>query len=128
MSDLNQFLNQGTSADDLAHSNGYANVANGAGAGGLSMEERRKRLNQPRVIGAYKYSKLGSMGTSSKAKTVGQQRGRVYDASSETFVDDAAISNRQQGDVKDSTQVDKGSIEKRQHYIEPPSRGYDKYA
>lgn len=128
MADLNQFLNQGLDADDVAHSNGYANVAGGASAGGLSMDERRKRLNQPRVVGEYKYSHLGTQGSSSKAKTADQQKGRVYDASSGSFVDDAAIGNRQKGDIKNSSQVDTQSIEKRQRFIEPPSRGYDKYA
>lgn len=127
MTDLNQFLNQGMSADDVAHTNGYANIAGGAGAGGLSMEERRKRLNRPRVIGEYAHSRLGSQGSAVKAKTADQQHGRVYDASTDSFSDSAAISNRQQGGIKDSGQIER-SVEKRQHFVEPPSRGYDKYA
>lgn len=127
MSDLNQYLNQGIGADDVAHTNGYANAANGAGAGGLSMEERRKRLNQPRVVGEYKYSRLGSQGSSSKAKTIDQKSGRAYDASTGGFTDGAIVGNRQKNNV-DSNQVDTKSVEKRQRFVEPPSRGYDKFA
>jgi hypothetical protein len=127
MADLNQFLNQDTNGDNIAHSNGYANIAGGAGAGGLSMEERRKRLNQPRIVGEYKHSRLGLQGSSQKAKTADQQRGRVYDVSSGVFVDDAAVSNRQKNDIKDSSQIDTKSIERRQRFNEPPGRGYDKF-
>ncbi len=128
MADLNQFLNQDLSADDVAHSSGYANAAGGAGAGGLSMEQRRKLLNQPRVVGAYQYSRLGRQGSSSKARTADQKHGRVYDASSDNFVDKASTSNRQHGGVKDPSQVDTKSVERRQHFIEPPTRSHDPYA
>lgn len=128
MADLNQFLNQGLSADDVAHTNGFGAAAGGAGAGGLSMAKRRQLLNQPRVVGSYQYSRLGRQAMSSKARTADQTRGRVYDASSDSFSDAAATSNRQQGGVQDRTQVDTKSVERRQHFVEPPSRGYDKYA
>ncbi len=132
MADLNQFLNQDMSADDVAHTSGYADAAGGAGAGGLSMEQRRKLLNQPRVVGSYRYSHLGRQGSGVKARTVDQQRGRVYDPSSDNFSDDAKTSNRQHGGIKDNTQIDTKSVERRQHFIEPSSRpapkGYDKYA
>ncbi len=131
MADLNQFLNQDLTADDVTHSNGYANVAGGAGAGGLSMEQRRKILNQPRVVGAYQYSRLGRQGSAVKARTAGQSRGRVYDASSDSFDDKANVSNRQTADIKDRSKIDTKSIDRRQHFIEPTSRpaprGYDKY-
>lgn len=127
MADLNQFLNKDLTADDVSHSNGYGAVAGGGGAGGLSMEQRRKLLNQPRVVGAYQYSRLGRQGASVKARTADQQRGRVYDASSGDFSDDASYSNRQQGGIKDRTQIDTKSVERRQHFIEPPTRNYDKY-
>jgi hypothetical protein len=128
MTDLNQFLNQDMTADDVAHTSGYADAAGGAGAGGLSMEQRRKLLNQPRVVGAYQYSRLGRQGSSVKARTADQGRGRVYDASSDSFGDDAATSNRQQGGIKDSGQIDTKSVERRQHFVEPPTRSFDKYA
>ena len=63
MADLNQFLNRDLTADDVLHSNGYANAAGGGGAGGLSMDQRRKLLNQPRVVGSYQYSRLGRQGS-----------------------------------------------------------------
>ncbi len=128
MADLNQFLNKDLNADDIVHSNGYGAVAGGGGAGGLSMEQRRKLLNQPRVVGAYQYSRLGRQGSSSKARTADQARGQVYDASTDSLSDSAVTSNRQQGGVKDQSQIDTKSIERREHFIEPPSRGYDKFA
>ena len=132
MADLNQFLNKDLTADDVAHSNGYASVAGGGGAGGLSMERRRQLLNQPRVVGAYQYSRLGRQGSAVKARTADQDRGRVYDASSDSFDDKANVSNRQANDIKDRSKIDTKSIDRRQHFIEPASRpkpaGYDKYA
>ena len=129
MADLNQFLNQDMTADDVAHSNGYGAIAGGGGAGGLSMEQRRKLLNQPRVVGAYQYSRLGRQGSSVKARTADQSKARVYDASSDSFTDNAGYArNRQQGSVQKPAQVETQSVERRQHFIEPPSRTYDKYA
>jgi hypothetical protein len=128
MADLNQFLNKDLTADDVAHSNGYGAVAGGGGAGGLSMDQRRKLLNQPRVVGAYQYSRLGRAGSSVKARTADQSRGRVYDANSDTMSDSAITSNRQQGGVQDKSQIDTKSVERREHFIEPPSRTYDKYS
>ncbi len=133
MADLNQFLNQDLTADDVAHSNGYGAVAGGGGAGGLSMEQRRKLLNQPRVVGAYQYSRLGRQGSSLKARTADQSagNGRVYDASRGGFNDESASkygNNRQQSGVQDRNQIDTKSVERRQHFIEPPSRGYDKFS
>lgn len=128
MANLNQFLNQGMSADDVAHSSGYANVAGGGGAGGLSMEQRRKLLNQPRVVGSYQYSRLGRQGSSIKARTADQKQSRAYDASSGTFSDGASYGNRQKGGISNAVQTDTRSVERRQHFIEPPARNYDKYA
>ncbi|MFZ2544445.1 MAG: hypothetical protein WAW80_00495 [Candidatus Saccharimonadales bacterium] len=128
MADLNQFFNQDLTADDVAHSNGYGAVAGGGGAGGLSMEQRHKLLNQPRVIGAYQYSRLGRQGSAIKSRTADQKVGRAYDASSDSFDDKAAFSNRENSAIKDRSQIDTKSIERREHFIEPPARGYDKYA
>lgn len=128
MADLNQYLNQGLGADDVAHSNGFGAVAGGGGVGGLSMEQRRKLLNQPRVVGAYHYSRLGRQSAAVKARTAEQNRGRAYDANSDTFSDGAITSNRQPGGLKDPRQTDSKSIERRQNYIEPSPRNYDKYA
>ena len=91
------------------------------------MDERQRRLNNPRVVGAYQYSRLGRQGSAMKARTADQTKGRTYDASSGTFSDAAGYSNRQQGGIKDQTQIDTNSIEKRQHFVEPPTRNYDKY-
>ena len=80
------------------------------------MEQRRKLLNQPRVVGEYRNSKLGRQGSSVKARTADEDRGRVYDAGSDNFDDSAKVSNRQQGGIKDERKIDK-SVERRQHYI-----------
>ena len=128
MADLNQFIDPDLTTNDVLHSNGYGAVAGGGGAGGLSMDQRRKLLNQPRVVGSYQYSRLGRQGSSYKARTADQDRNRRYDASSDTFSDDTATNNRQKSGIKDRSQVDVKSVERRQHFIEPPSRGYDKFA
>jgi hypothetical protein len=131
MADLNQFLNKDLTSNDMSHSNGLGAVAGGGGAGGLSMEERQRRLNQPRVLGAqgrYEYSRLGRQGSAVKARTADQDKKRSYDASTDTFSDSASYSNRQTSAIKDESQIDTKSIEKRQHFIEPPSRTHDKYA
>lgn len=124
MPDLNQFLGNAQSSDDIGHTSGYG----AGGAGGLSMDQRRKLLNQPRVVGAYQYSRLGRAGSSMKARTADQAQSRAYDASSDTFSDGGVTSNRQQGGIQDRSQIDTKSVERREHFIEPPSRGYDKYA
>lgn len=126
MADLNQFLNQGLSADDIAHTNGYGVVAGGGGADGLSMEKRRQLLNQPRVVGAYQYSRLGRQSSSVKSRTADQSRARVYDASSDSFTDSGRVGNRQSNQSNGQGGVAK-SVERRQHYVEPPTRKYDRF-
>lgn len=125
MANLNQFLNQGMSADDVAHSSGYASIAGGGGAGGLSMEQRRKLLNQPRIVGAYQHSRLGRQGSSVKARTADQHRARTYDVSTGEFADGSPSGNRQRGGLKEA-QVDK-TVERRR-FVEPPARNYNKYS
>lgn len=124
MTDLNQFLNQDMTADDANHTSGIG----AGGAGGLSMEQRRKLLNQPRVVGAYQYSRLGRQGSSAKVRTVGEDGKRVYDVSNDSFTNTSTPGNRHQGDVKELPKQDAQSVERRQHFIEPPKRGYDKYS
>jgi hypothetical protein len=132
MADLNQFLNKDLSADDVLHSSGYANVAGGAGAGGLSMDQRKKLNNSVRVVGDYQRSQLGSRMAGSKARTADQNRGRVYDPNNDSFDDSARTTNRENAAIKDRGEVDQQSIDRRQHFIEPSSRpaprGYDKFA
>ena len=128
MTDLNQFLNKGLTANDVTHTNGYASIASGAGAGGLSMTQRQKFRNQPRTVGEYRYSRLGSQGSSVKVRTADQKRGRVYDASNDTFDDSAVTGNRRHGGVSKLSGADGRSIERRQHFIEPPARTHDRYA
>lgn len=128
MPDLNHYLNQGLSAEDVAHSNGYGVVAGGGGAGGLSMDQRRRLLYQPRVVGAYQHSRLGRQGSAIKSRTANQHRGRAYDASSGIFHDSAVTSVRKPGGVKEQRPADSQSIDRRQRFIEPTPRNYDKYA
>lgn len=129
MADLNQFINsQGLSADDVSHSSGFGAVAGGGGAGGLSMEQRRKLLNQPRVVGAYNKSVLGRQRGTSVAKTADQKSGAVYDPSTGQTSETASYggNNRQSSAISDAGQIDQ-SVERRQHFIEPTPRNYDKY-
>ena len=128
MANLNQFLNKGLTADDMAHTSGYASVAGGAGAGGLSMDMRRKFLDQPRTVSAYQYSRLGRQGSAVKSRTADQKHDRAYDASSDTFSDKARTGNRQHGGMKDQSKIDSLSIERRQHFVEPSTRVHDKYS
>lgn len=128
MSNLDQFLNQDLSANDVTHSNGYGVVAGGGGAGGMSMEQRRQLQNRPRIVGEYKFSHFGRRGSSIKSRTADGKAGRAYDPNTDTFSDDAKYSNRQAAGIKDNRQIDQKSIDRRQHFIEPPTRNYDKYS
>lgn len=127
MADLNQFLNQDLTAGDVTHSSGIGSVAGGGGAGGLSIDRRRELMNKPRVVGVYRYSRLGRQGSAVKPRAANQKVDRAYDASSDSFSSGATYSNRQRGGIKDRDQVDNGSIDRRQHFIEPPTRKYDRY-
>lgn len=131
MASLDQFLNSDLNADDVSHSSGYIGAGGaGGGAGGLSMDARRKLLNQPRVVGSYTESQLGRRFHGAKARTADQTRGRVYDPNTESFADGAKFSNRQKGGIG-ADKVD-ASIAKRQHFVEPSARpkpqGYNPYA
>jgi hypothetical protein len=92
------------------------------------MEQRRKLLYQPRVVGAYQYSRLGRQGSAVKSRTANEHRGRVYDASSNIFHDSAVTSVRKPGGAKEQRPADSHSIDRRQRFIEPTHRNYDKYA
>lgn len=130
MVSLNDFIDPDLTANSVAHTSGYvSNSGAGAGGGGLSMEQRRKQMYGRQIVGSYSQSQLGSRYASAKARTADQKRGRVYDASSDTFEDNAKFSNRRQGSgsVKDRSQVDSSSINRRQHYIELPRRGYNPF-
>ncbi len=130
MTSLDQFLNSDLNADDVTHSSGYVGAGGvGGGAGGLSMEQRRKLLNQPRVVGSYTESQLGRRFQGAKARTADQKQSRVYDPNTDSFSDNARYGNRQKGGIG-ADKVD-ASIAKRQHFVEPSSRpkpqGYNPY-
>ncbi len=127
MVSLNEFIDPDLSAADVQHSNGYANAAGGAGAGGLSMEQRRQALRQPRTVGSYQHSHLGRRHNALKARAVDQSKGRAYDASSDRFTDKAKVAGRRKAGANDATQIDK-SVSRRQNFVEPPKRGYNPYA
>lgn len=129
MADLNQFLNQDLTLNDVNHSSAYGAAAGGGGAGGLSMDQRSKLLNQPRVVGAYQYSRIGRQGPAVKARTASQTKARVYDPNTDAFQDDSSYggNNRESSSIKNDKQIDK-NIERRQHFVEPPKRNYDKFA
>lgn len=127
MADLNQFLNKDMSIGDVQHSNGFGVVAGGGGAGGISIDRRRELNARSRLVGSYRHSQLGSRGAAVKSRTADQQRGRMYDANTDSFTDSAVHANRQRGSVKDGNKIDTRSIERRQAFVEPRARKYDKY-
>lgn len=134
MVNLNDFIDPDLTTSDVVHSSGYAQAASGgaigaAGStGGLSMDQRRKLMYGRQMVGSYAQSQLGRRFGTHKARTADQKRGRVYDASTDTFSDDSKLGNRQSGGVKDRTQIDTSSIERRQRFIEPPKRNYNPYS
>ncbi len=129
MPNLNDFIDPDLKASDVVHSSGYASAATdgmGAGGGGMTLDQRRELANRQRTVGAYMYSHLGRRQAAVKARTADQKSGRVYDASSDTFDDRAKFSNRQRGGLA-KDKVD-SSVDRRQHFVEPPSRGHNPYA
>jgi hypothetical protein len=130
MVNLDDFIDPDLKTSDIVHSNGYAQAASGgigAGGGGLSMDQRRKLLYGRQIVGSYAQSQLGRRYGAAKARTADQKRGRVYDASVDSFDGKAKFSNRQNSAIKDQRQIDTASIERRQRFIEPPRRNYNPY-
>lgn len=130
MPNLNDFIDPDLTAADVVHSNGYASAAAsgmGAGAGGLSLDQRRQLANRQRTVGAYVYSHLGRRQSALKARTADQKAGRVFDASSGNFEDRAKFSHRQRGGASPGGSTE-ASVAKRQRFIEPPARGHNPYA
>ena len=130
MASLNDFIDPDLTTSDVVHSSGYAQAASdgiGAGGGGLSMEQRRKLMYGRQIVGSYAQSHLGHRFGAHKARTADQKQGRVYDASADSFDDKAGFGNRRGGGIKDRTQVDTASIQRRQRFIEPPKRNYNPY-
>ena len=129
MVSLNDFIDPDLTTNSIAHTSGYvAGSGLGAGGGGMSIEQRRKQMYGRQIVGSYRQSQLGSRSAGVKARTADQKRGRVYDASSDTFEDKAKFSNRRPGGgTKERSQVDTSSIDRRQHFIEPPRRGYNPF-
>jgi hypothetical protein len=131
MANLNDFIDPDLTTADIVHSSGYAQVASGgtigAGGGGLSMEQRRKQMYGRQIVGTYAQSQLGRRYGVSKARTADQKKGRLYDASSDSFSDKTGFSNRQGSGIKDRSKIDTASIQRRQHFVEPPHRGYNPY-
>ena len=129
MASLNDFINPDLKTSDITHSSGYvSNSGAGLGAGGLSLVQRGQLANKPRIVGSYAMSHLGRRYGAAKARTVDDKSGgRAYDANADTFQDQATYgSNRQSGKIADKAQIDK-SVERAQHFVEPPSRNYNPY-
>lgn len=126
MASLNDFIDPNLTTNDVLHSSGYAQTAGGAGAGGLSMEQRRKMMYGRQMVGSYAQSQLGRRYGSVKARTADQKKGRVYDASADKFDDKAGFGNRRAASL-DKSKVDTPSIARRQAFIEPPKRNYNPF-
>lgn len=139
MANLNQFIDPDLTAGDVTHSSAYGQAAGGGGYGGISMDARRQKLNQPRVVGAYAQSSLGSRNSAAKTKAVGGTGSSVFDPSTGEFVpappsadaakDTGAVegSNRQHGGVKDPGQIE-SNVARRQQFTEPKPRNYNPYS
>ena len=126
MASLNDFIDPDLTTDDVLHSSGYAQAAGGAGAGGLSMEQRRKMMYGRQMVGSYAQSQLGRRYGAAKARTADQKKGRMYDASADKFDDKAGFGNRRAASL-DKSKVDTPSIARRQAFIEPPKRNYNPF-
>ncbi len=122
MPNFSQFLNEDQGSGLDIHSSAYGAAARGASTGGLSLDARRKLINQPRVISPYKNSHLGN--NRNRLDTTRP----ILNLGGDDKVDDGqgTGSNRQAGGIKDQAQVD-SSIAKRQHFTEPPKRNFDKF-
>lgn len=120
MADLNQFLNKDLTTDDVTGGGAY-------GLSSSSFDQRNKKKDETRVIGAYNRSILGSKHSSAMAKTVTQDANKVYDASSGQVTEGPSYGGNRQANTVQDAQVDR-SVERRQHFIEPTPRNYDKYS
>jgi hypothetical protein len=130
MTNLNEFIDPDLTASDVLHSSGYASAASnsmGAGGGGMSLERRRELARRQRIVGDYAHSHLGRRhGVNAKARSVDQKTDRVYDASADSLGGRGKFSNRRpQGTI--DTNNPNASVERRQRFIEPPSRGYNPF-
>lgn len=128
MPSLNDFIDPDLTTNDVMHSNGYGTAAGGGGAGGLSMEQRRKLLYGRKVVGSYNQSQLGQRYGAVKARTADQSKERTYDASTGKFGGKAGYSIRKSTGTRGGVAPVEGPVAPRRTFIEPPTRTHDPYA
>lgn len=132
MSTLNDFIDPDLTTSDVIHSNGYAQaaaggtVSGGAGSDGVSMSQRRKLMYGRRLVQSYTQSQLGQRYGAVKARTVGQQKGRAYDASSDKFSDKAGYGIRRSTGTRGGVAAEPLPPPQR-HFVEPPARTHDPF-
>ncbi len=134
---LSDFIEPDLNISDVVHSSGYAQAASGGrvGSGGsrLSMEQRRKLLYGRQVVGSYQQSTLGRQYGDAKPKTVDElqqareQRDNMYEkrVGKRTKPGAPGVKGRPSS-AADGT-ISSNNIERRQQFIEPPSRSYNPY-
>lgn len=132
MAQLSDFIEPDITTDDIVHSNGYAQAAtnsaiSGAGSDGMSMQQRKDQMYNNRYVKGYRWSNLGRRYGAVKARTVGQQNGRAYDAGSDSFSDKAGYSIRRSTGTRGGRPAAPMPTPQR-HFIEPRGRMHDPYA
>lgn len=142
MASLNEFIDPDLTAGDVVHSSGYASAGMGGtiggSAGGLSMEERRKRMYGRTIIGDYKHSKLGRTYGLAKSRSVDQVGTRsYYDGASGELTTEAryvhpskdkpASSSRQGYNATRSTEGSAPPAAPARRFVEPPARRHNPY-
>ena len=134
MAQLSDFIEPDLSTSDVVHSNGYAQAASdggaavsGAGSDGMSMQQRKEQMYNSRYVKGYHWSNLGKRYGAVKARTVGQQTGRAYDAGSDTFSDKAGYSIRRSTGTRGGRPAAPMPAPQR-HFVEPQGRTHNPYA
>lgn len=136
MTSLNDLRNQDLSTGDVIHSSGYASAASGSSIGssadGISMEQRRQLMHSRKIVGSYTQSQLGRRYGAIRPRTA-DAKSRTYDESSGSYTEDTSYigRNRRRKDItvqqRNQVQIDTASIDRRRHFIEPPTRNYNPF-
>ena len=131
MSTLNDFIDPDLTASDVVHSSGYGQAAAGGslasgGAGGLSMEQRRKQMYGRRIVGSYAQSRLGLQHGAARPRTAGQKQARVFDPTTGTYIEKATYGRKPQ-DLDTGGRAAPPPPPQQRRFSEPPARNYNPF-